>query len=250
MMTAPSIVLIPARSGSKRLADKMLRRLGGKTLVEWALDAVVASGSFDRIIVSSDSEAILEPALAYAGVEPRLRPSELASDSATTMQVLIDFLKTPARHPLHPRAVAAAAASTPTHDSVVALCQPPTPFRSADDIRRVVARLAGGVNSAIAVMAAPIPPQRSFTLSASGECEIADDSPLKRGTTRHQQFAPMFTPNGAVYASTAGHLLAHGSFFSGRVAAHVMPRERSIDIDDEIDWQLAEVVLAARTNGR
>lgn len=242
-MKPVSLALIPARAGSKRLADKMLRRLGGRTLVEWTVDAVLSSGVFDRVVVSSDSEAILEPVVNNSRVEPRLRPAELASDTATTMEVLLDFLRSPNRHSLHPAAAAARDAAQLTPDSLVALCQPPTPFRSAEDVRGTVARLVPGIDAAIAVTAAPIPPQRSFTLSADGVCEIADDSPLKQGITRQQLFAPMFTPNGAIYVSRAGVLLEHGSFFTGRVAGYVMPRERSIDIDDEIDWQVAEALL-------
>ena len=157
--------------------------------------------------------------------------AELATDSATTMDVLMDLLSD----------------SDLSEDTMIALCQPTTPLRTAADIRATVALLADGVDSSIAIMASPIPPQRSFPLSATGECLIPETSPLLRGVTRHQQYEEMFTPNGSAYVSTAGHIRRTRSFFAGRVRGYVMPRERSLDIDDEIDWQLAEILLKTTT---
>jgi CMP-N,N'-diacetyllegionaminic acid synthase len=226
MKTSNSLALIPARSGSKRLADKMLRRLGGKTLVQWAVEAVLASDCFERMIVSSDSDAILEGVATYP-IETKRRPLHLASDTATTMEVLLDLLSAPEFGSI----------------DVVALCQPTTPFRTAADIRATVELLKGDADAAIAVSAVPVPPQRSFSMTASGECVIAETSPLVQGVTRKQLFEEQFTPNGAAYVSRAPFIRARRSFFVGKVFGHVMPRERSIDIDDEIDWQLAEVLL-------
>jgi CMP-N-acetylneuraminic acid synthetase len=161
------------------------------------------------------------------------------------MQVLLDLLRQPDRHPLAAARDAtvstSAAEMSAAESSLVALCQPTTPFRTADDVRATV-QMAGRFDCAIAVMAAPVPPQRSFPVDASGECRIADDSPLRQGKTRKQVFEEMYTPNGAVYVATRRHVLEHGSFFAGRVGAHIMPRERSLDIDDEFDWQMAELL--------
>lgn len=225
-----SVVLIPARGGSKRLANKMMRLLDGRTLVQRAVETVLASECFDRVIVSSDSDAVLESVGSYR-IDARKRRSELATDSATTMDVLMDLLVD----------------AEVSDETLVALCQPTTPFRTADDIRATVALLADGVDSSIAIMAAPIPPQRSFPLSAAGECLIPETSPLLSGVTRHQQYDEMFTPNGSAYVSTAGHIRRTRSFFAGRVRGYVMPRDRSLDIDDEIDWQLAEILLNTTT---
>ncbi len=233
-----SMALIPARGGSKRLPDKMLRRLGGLTLVQWAVEAVMASGCFERVVVSSDSEAILETVLVYP-VEARHRPAELATDEATTMQVLLDLLRNPERHPLHPRSGSVQSGVV----DLVALCQPTTPFRTADDLRNTVKLLTGDADAAIAVMAAPVPPQRSFAMRDSGECVIPETSPLAQGVTRKQLFDDMYTPNGAAYVSRAEGLQQRASFFTGKVYGHVMPRERSLDIDDDVDWQLAEIIL-------
>jgi CMP-N-acetylneuraminic acid synthetase len=234
-----ALALIPARAGSKRLADKMLRRLGGKTLVQWAVESVLASGCFQRVIVSSDADAILDAVLEYP-VEARRRPADLATDTATTMQVLRDVMEHPERHPAHPRSQRS---GDHTPFDVVALCQPTTPFRTGDDVRATCQLLRGDVDAAIALMAAPIPPQRSFAVDAAGICVIPDDSPLRQGRTRKQSYQDMYTPNGAVYVSRRQHLLTHGSFFAGKVAGYVMPRERSLDIDDELDWKMAELLL-------
>lgn len=236
-----SLVLIPARGGSKRLPDKMLRRLGGKTLVQWAVEAVLASECFERVVVSSDADAILDTVREYP-VEARHRPAELATDAATTMQVMLDLLRDPGRHPLHRRS-GSSGGSSPGAVDVVGLCQPTTPFRTADDVRSTVALLQGDADAAIAVMAAPIPPQRSFPMAASGECLIPETSPLLQGLTRKQLFDERYTPNGAAYIARAASLQQRGSFFAGKVYGHLMPRERSLDIDDEVDWQLAEVLL-------
>jgi CMP-N-acetylneuraminic acid synthetase len=218
----------------------MMRLLGGKTLVQRAVEAVLASDCFDRVIVSSDSEAILETILGYP-VEARYRPDHLATDTATTMDVLRDLLSEPQRHPLH--AGSGAIEPPASAVAVVALCQPTTPFRTAEDIRSTAALLTGEADAAIAVSSVPVPPQRSFAMSAAGKCLIPERSPLIQGVTRKQAFDELFTPNGAAYVSPAANVMQHGSFFAGNVFGHVMPRERSVDIDDEIDWQLAEILL-------
>jgi CMP-N-acetylneuraminic acid synthetase len=229
-MTQPgSLALIPARGGSKRLADKMLRPLAGKTLVQRAVETVLESGCFARVVVSSDSSAILESVSGYP-IEARRRAPHLATDTATTMQVLLDLL----------------GHADCADVDLVALCQPTTPLALAQDLRDTVALMRAGLDAAIAVTAVPVPPQRSFPMSAAGQCLIPDASPLIQGVTRKQLFEEMFTPNGAAYVSRAHDIRARGSFFIGKVAGHVMPRERSVDIDDEVDWQLAEILLKAR----
>lgn len=245
-MSNYSIAIIPARSGSKRLPGKMVKPLLGKTLVIRAIETAMESGCFDGIIVSSDSGEILEQALAYHGIEARYRPAPLAADDATNMQLLLSITCAPELHQLHKRCLDRNLAGVLTTGATrITLLQPTSPFREAADIRQTINLLVSGVDAAVSLVEAPISPQRCFAYDPiASRCLVPPDSALLSGTTRAQSMEARFTPNGAVYVSTVEHIQRHRSFFAGITLGYIMPRQRSLDIDDAYDWRLAECFAA------
>lgn len=243
-----SLAFIPARAGSKRLPGKMLKDFAGKPLVVWAAEAAIASKCFDRIVVSSESSEILQQVAELENVEALCRPIELADDAATTMDVLQSFIENPDKHiERHPRANLGRLGP----NSLITLLQPTSPLREASDIRNTLALMNQRVDTALSVMEAPVPPQRSFPIDVvSGLCKIPEDSALLVGRTQKQSYEPMFTPNGSVYVSRRAHIEGRRSFFAGAVAYYLMPRDRSIDIDDDLDWLIAERLVARGRCGR
>jgi len=238
-----AIALIPARGGSKRLPGKALLPLRGRSLLRWTIDTVLEGNRFDLVVVSSDADEILADAATAQGVNVRRRPAQLASDAATTMDVLLDLLTSPSAHPTasgQDDGVLEALAGDPS--TVVGLFQPTCPFRSDDDIRNTLALLEPGIDSAISVCPVEPPSELTFGISAAGHCEIPVMSPLIAGRTQRQNYEPSYAPNGCVYASSISHLTRTRSFFAGVVAAHIMPRERSLDIDDAFDWAIARAL--------
>ncbi len=245
-MTA-SIAFIPARGGSKRFPGKALAAFRGRSLIACTIETAIASGCFTRIVVSSDSEPILAEASRFPGTEARWRPVALGSDQATTMDVLFDFLTNPHGHLLYDgSATPNAGLSRKEGWAEIALMQPTCPLLQPEDVRRTLSLLGNGIDAAVSVVAVSIPPTLCFPVDEqTGICEIPADSPLVQGRTRKQAHRQSFTPNGAIYASTVDGILARRSFFKGAVAAYRMPRERSVDIDEKYDLELAEF-LAGR----
>lgn len=247
----PSIAFIPARGGSKRFPGKALATFGGRSLVACTIETAIASNCFARVVVSSDAEPILAEAARFMGVEARWRPESLGLDQATTMDVLFDFLTNPHAHRLYDGASTQdAGPSSGVGKAAIAMMQPTCPLLQAEDVRRTLALLGGGVDAAISVVAVSIPPEHCFRVDErTGICEIPPDSPLVQGRTRKQLHRQSYTPNGAIYASTVDGVLAKRSFFEGVVAAYCMPRERSVDIDEKYDLELAHF-LAGRFGER
>ena len=119
------IAIVPARGGSKRLPRKNVLPLGGKPLIQWTLDAAKASKVIDRIVVTTDDDAVLEIA-DQSQVEAIRRPDELASDTATTVDTVLHALDSLAERGITARRML--------------LLQPTSPLRGAGDIRAAVER--------------------------------------------------------------------------------------------------------------
>lgn len=221
------LALITARGGSKGLPGKNIRLLGGKPLVAWSVEQARAAALVDRVVLSSDDPAIIAATVA-AGVEaPFVRPAELADDRASSVDV--------AAHAL--------AALDRPYDLLV-LLQPTSPLRLADDIDACIRRVAedDSVPSCISVTPSPKSPYWMRTMDEGGRL-----SPLLAppAATRRQDLPLVYVPNGAIYAVRVAWFLERRAFIGPGSVGHVMPAERSVDIDTLLDFQLAEVILAA-----
>ncbi|MDH3469335.1 MAG: acylneuraminate cytidylyltransferase family protein [Gammaproteobacteria bacterium] len=231
-----NVAVIPARGGSKAIPNKNLAILGDKPLVVWSIEAAVNAACFDRIIVSTDDDAIAEVARRH-GAEISVRPPELATDRALVIDALRDLISRFADGGSRPR--------------ILVLLEPTCPFRSADDINRCIDQLRDGRMDSVATFkAAELNPMRAWTIiDDEPRPFIADAVPwLPR-----QELPTAFQLNGAVYAFRADRLNSdHGSILFGRKSAVMMPPERSLDIDDEFDLKVANAILdiSARESNR
>lgn len=209
--------LIPARGGSKRLPGKNLADLHGRSLLQRAIDAGLEARGIDRLIVSTDDPAIAEAARAGGAEVPFLRPAELATDAASSLDVV--------RH-----AMAWADEEEPDAFSHLVLLQPTSPLRTADDIDQALALCRDQDRStAVSVSAAPKP--EILMIGVNGVLAPASDhgSPL--------------ILNGAVYVLKWDHVSIGGGFIAPDTAYHLMPERRSMDIDTSADMERASAVL-------
>lgn len=212
------LALIPARGGSKGLPGKNIRTVAGRPLLAWSVEAARASRSVDRVVLSSDDDAIMEAARACGCDVPFRRPPELATDSAASIDVVLHALD-----------------RLPGYD-VVVLLQPTSPMRTADDIDAACERLQdGGVPSCVSVCAVQQSPYWMYHLDARQALTPVLEAPP--GITRRQDLPPVYVLNGAVYAARGDWLRRTRSFVTRETVAHVMPAERSIDIDTFDDFE-------------
>lgn len=224
--------LIPARAGSRRLPRKNLRLLGGKPLVQWAIDTARCATTLDAVVVSSDDEAVLDLAASLDPSLPLPRPEALATDTSPA----IDFI----HHAL--------GTLDPSHNvEVVVVIQPTSPFTRPDDIDSTVSLLhRTGASSAVTVVqvAHDLHPLK-FKMFEGHLLRpfIADE----RGRLAAHQLPPVFVRNGSVYTSTRTAIDSN-TIITDDCAGYVMPRDRSIDINDEVDLIMAELMLLRSTD--
>lgn len=215
------VAVIPARGGSKRLADKNLQLLGSRPLVAWSIQSALRAAAVDLCIVSTDSPAIAAAAR-EAGAEVLDRPEALSGDLTPTVDVLA-------------HAIAALDAEGRAPDLVVTL-QPTSPFRPEGFIDAAVARLEDGVSAVMSVS----PVSAKFGRIVDGLFR-----PSYAPGTRGQDLEPLFREDGVVYVSRAEALRAANDMFGAAVAALVTPRPWGlVDIDDAQDLALAEALAA------
>jgi len=221
------LALIPARGGSKGLPGKNLRPLAGRPLVAWSVAQARACPRIDRVVISSDDAAIIDAARAAGADAPFVRPAALATDTAGSVEMALHALD-----------------SLGTAYDLLVLLQPTSPLRAVADIDACLDLVAGSTApAALAVCAAAKSPWWMLTLGPEGE--IAPLLPPPAGT-RRQDLPAAYHPNGAVYVVRVAALRAAQSFAPSGTRAHVMPAERSVDIDSALDFRLAELLAAER----
>lgn len=215
--------VITARGGSKGVPRKNIRIVGGKPLIGWTIEAARASKYLDRVITSTDDDAIMEIALSFGCDVPFKREPALASDEVSSIDVVLDALERCAGY-----------------DYVVVL-QPTSPLRVVDDIDGALERCEQAVAPAcVSVCHVAQSPYWMFTMGANHSLK-----PLlhQKIPTRRQDLLPVYALNGAVYVARVEWLRAERSFLAAQTVAYEMPMERSVDIDTESDLKLVENYL-------
>jgi CMP-N,N'-diacetyllegionaminic acid synthase len=221
------IAVVPARGGSKSIPGKNIRPLGGKPLLAWSIEVARQVGEIDRVIVSTDDAQIAAVGRAH-GAEVYTRPPHLATDEALVIDALKDLLRA-----LH------AEGETPEW---ALLLEPTCPLRTAEDVRDCL-KLAvqGGYDSVATFKDAELNPHRAWRLiDGAPEVFILGAIPwLPR-----QKLPKAYQLNGAVYVFRTSLLAQEAkSLLVGKLGAVLMPRERSQDIDDAIDFTIVEALL-------
>lgn len=221
------LALITARGGSKGVPGKNILPIGGRPLIQWTIDAARASRHVDRVVLSSDDMAIIDAAVRGGCEAPFVRDAALATDEASSMDVVADAL-----------------ARLPAHDIVV-LLQPTSPLRTAADIDGVLERMQStGAPACVSVREATDHPYWTFRLGESDRMEPYATPPSGL-PSRRQELPGAWCLNGAVYAARTGWLLENRSFLSLQTAAYPMPVDRSLDIDTPADVERLRAAVAA-----
>ncbi len=224
------LAVVPARGGSRGIPRKNLVRVGGQSLLEWTAEAARGSQVIDRIVLSSEDAEILAAGRAAGLDTPFVRPDALAQDDTPGVDPVLHALD-------------ALEMQGDRYEWVV-LLQPTSPLRSAADIDGAAALCAAGAPAAVSVVAADKSPWWMFRLAADARMEPLLD-PATR-PSRRQDAGPVYVLNGAVYVARVDWLRRTRSFLSDETAGLVMPRERSVDVDEPADLRVAQALLEAR----
>lgn len=223
-MSLKRLAIIPARSGSKGLKDKNIIDLCGKPLMAYSIEAATQSGLFDKVIVSTDSEEYARIAKEY-GADVIIRGEELSNDKATTYVVVEDVLKR----------------LDEEYDYFV-LLQPTSPLRNAQHVKEAMTLFESRYDSFDFLISMKVADHPRVLCH-----RVDDDMSLKYFDTdysnyRRQDFQD-YSPNGGIFLGKSNAYLTQKHFYGPRSLAYMMDDLHSVDIDNQIDLELAKLLI-------
>lgn len=232
-----TLVLIPARGGSKGLPRKNLREFAGKPLIAWSIETALASESCDRVVVSTDDPEIAEVARAFGADVPFLRPAEFAADESPTIDTIA-------------HAVGWLRDNEGESYDVLALVEPTSPLREPSDIDGCVSLLLDHPDAESVVTVAPAESAHPvFTVTLDERYRLAPYVNDDFRVLRRQELEPAYYFDGTMYAALIGPLLSKRTFYHDATLGFVVPRWKAFEIDDEYDFVAAEAVMRYRMSG-
>lgn len=222
----PTIIIIPARGGSKRLPRKNVLPLLSKPLIAWTIEAAIAAGVADEIVVTSDDDEILDIASDY-NVTCFRRCAELATDQASTIDVVIDVL-------MHYKK------SDVKFKSVI-LLQPTSPLRLPEDIiNATVLFKKNNGKSVISVCEVDHPIEWCGSVTDKG---VLSGFGIDK-SSRSQDYEMGYRLNGSIYVAAQNAIETYRSFYTAESLAYKMPKNRSYDIDDSFDFAICSALMS------
>lgn len=231
LLSPKVLAIIPARGGSKRVPNKNKKKLNGKEIVRYAIEATLNSKIVSTIIVSTDDEEILKIAKEYDNIIPIERPQEISGDKASAISYV--------QH-----AIAYMEQNFSLIYDIIVIVQPSSPFTSGMDIDNTIMLLEEkqDADSAVSVMKLDhaIHPVK---LKIIVENELIPYLEEEKGRMADYDLPELYVRNGSVYVSKIENI-KRNKIIGDKCLGYVMPRERSIDINDPIDFVFAEFLMS------
>ena len=236
------LALIPARGNSKGLPGKNIRLLLGKPLITWSIRQALASRYLDRVVVSTDNPMIARIARDSGAQVPFLRPRRLATDTATSIDVIIHAVEFLGR-------------KRELFDYLL-LLEPTSPLREVADIDRCIELLDGRPDAESVVSVSRLESGHpEFNLVIAPRTGFikrflrARSAASRFQSLRRQDIPDVYFFDGTIYLSRVGSLLLRRTFYHERTLPFVVPRWKSLEIDELPDLIAAESLLKARLSG-
>ena len=225
-----ALVIIPARGGSKGIPEKNSKLLGGKPLIQYTIESALDCFEPAQIIVSTDSEKIREIAVNLGINVPSLRPNHLATDTASSYDVILYCLDEADQNGI-------------TYDCVV-LLQPTSPFREGAHIKEALELYSSELDMVVSVNESHENPYYSlFEEDPAGFLTKSKEGNF----TRRQDCPKVYSYNGAIYMMNPESLRKESLSSFKKVRKYVMDTSCSVDLDTPHDWKLAEFLLLNRS---
>jgi len=225
------LALIPARGGSKGLPGKNIKPLLGKPLIAWTIEQAKDSKYIDRVIVSTEDEEIAKVARKYGAEVPFMRPEELATDDAKGIDVAL--------HAIH------FFEKKYGRNFILVYLQPTSPLRTTDDIDTALEELLNNTQAKAIVSVCECEHHPLWTnVLPDDKCMknfILDEAIRNRN---RQDLPKYYRINGAIYLAYPEYVKMNKSFLEVNTYAYIMTQEKSVDIDNIVDFKLAEQLLA------
>ncbi len=219
------LAIITARGGSKGVPRKNVLPVGGKPLIAWTIDEAKKSTYLDRIILSSDDDEIIDVAKNHGCEVPFVRPAEMASDTASSVDVVMHAID-----------------GLDEEYDIIVLLQPTSPLRLVEDIDGCIVSCEQSGGGCVTVTESDKSPYWSYKV---GENNVLDPLYANEHTKgRRQELEKTFVLNGAVYAVDRVRFIEEKTFVGDDTLALIMPRERSVDIDTPLDMEFVRFMMS------
>jgi len=223
------LAIIPARGGSKGLPGKNIKLLDGVPLICHSIKAALASNLVDRVIVSTEDNEIASIAKNCGAEVPFMRSIDLAYDTSMVMDSYLQVVDWIAKENSKPI------------KSFVALL-PTVPLRTSKDIDDAIKIFNDkNANSVISVVEAPVPLHWNSSITKEGI--LKNYSSEFNAIKNRQELEKTYVPNGAIYVFRTEVLRSTRQYYTEKTYPYVMPRERSADIDELLDFEWVEYLL-------
>lgn len=227
--------IIPARGNSKGLPGKNILALSGKPLIAWSIEAARGSKYLDTIVVSTDSGEIAEIARRFGAETPFLRPPELATDEAPS----IDAVEHAYRY----------YQGLGRRFGYIVLLEPTSPLRESGDIDAALEKMIDSRMDAVVSVCRAEATHPAFLFRMEDHKALkpfqgGDFRPLRR-----QELEPVYFLEGTVYASKAETLFKKRNFCHEKTIGYEVPKWKSPEIDDAVDFMLVEAIMNHRKTG-
>lgn len=223
------LAIVPARGGSKGLPGKNIRPLAGKPLIGWTLESAKKSKYLDEIFVSTDSQEIADVAESFGVNVPELRPTELASDTATSASVVlytIDFFR-----------------KQGNDFDYILLLEPTSPMRKEDDIDNAIALACEHPQKAGVVSLGEVHMEHPSIVKKISQDSIIEPYVEAQKVTRRQQLDKAYFPYGVVYLVRTDYFEKTQIFYGKDSLPYLIERWQCYEVDDIYDFTAIEAIL-------
>jgi CMP-N,N'-diacetyllegionaminic acid synthase len=227
------VAIIPARGGSKGIPRKNIKEIAGKPLIAWTIETALSCHRLDRVIVSTEDEEIAKIANQYGAEIPFIRPWEIARDETTDLPVYQHALSWLNEHEKY-------------CPDIIVWLRPTAPLRIVEDIEGAIGLLektkADFVRTVCKAEHHPY-----WMMQLKGDCLLPFMEEIETEKYyRRQLLPPVYRLNGAVDVTWWKTVMEKALLYSGDVRGYVMPQERSVDLDNQLDLLLAEAFMRGK----
>ena len=223
-----------ARGGSQGIPGKNIRLLAGKPLIAYAIETAFQSQLIDRVVVSTDDKKIARVAQECGAEIPIVRPKELAQNNSPEWLAWQHAIRTLKEQ-------------DNGRDLDVFVSIPPTaPLRVVEDLDNCIhSFLDNNVDVVITVKKASRHPSFNMvSIDENGYTTLV--LPPSESISRRQDVSPVYDATTVAYVANPQFIMGEKSIFSGKIKSVIIPEERAVDIDTELDFQFAEYLVTNR----
>ena len=225
------LALIPARGGSKGIPRKNIVDVAGKPLIAWSIETALNCKKIGRVVVSTDDGEIAQISQSYGASVPFLRPAEFAQDDTTDL-------------PVYQHALSWFSEYENYQPDIIVWLRPTTPLRTRQDVETALQLLiTTGADWVRSVCSTEHHPYWMKHVAADHRLTPFIDGVDETGYLRRQLLPPVYRLNGVVDVTWAKTIMEQKELYRGDVRGYVMPLERSLDIDNELDLAMVDLLL-------